>query len=106
MEDGNRSYESRRQRLAAVITECAEVRRYDTHEEREAWTLAHAFLDLEESFDRFNRELLPALERGGLTSEGVFDALHSIGEEFRHILYHLGDPQFFRYLQDDQQSET
>jgi len=83
------------------MTACAEVSRYDTPEEAEAWTLAHALLDLEQSFVTFNRELLPALERGALSSEGILDTLHSIGEEFRHILYHIGDPQFFRYLQSD-----
>jgi hypothetical protein len=57
------SYETRRHALARVMSRCAAISRYDTPEEEEAWTLAHAFLDLEESFDRFTGELLPKLER-------------------------------------------
>jgi len=26
------------------------------------------------------------------------EMLHEIGEEFRHILYHINAPEFFRYL--------
>jgi hypothetical protein len=78
------------------MTGCAEVRCYDPPEEEEAWTLAHALLDPEESFVTFNRKLLPALERGALPSEGILNTLHSIGEECRHILYHIGDSMFFR----------
>jgi hypothetical protein len=92
------SYEARRQSLARLMSRCSEVSRYDTDTEKEAWTLAHALLDLEQSFSRFTRELLPKLEREDLSSDDVCDVLHTMGEEFRHILYHIGDPKYFRYL--------
>ena len=30
--------------------------------------------------------------------EEILDALLEIGEEFRHILYHINDPKFYKYL--------
>ncbi len=91
-------YETRRQKLAGILNQCPQVTRHDTAEEKEAWTLAHAFLDLEQSFERFSHELLPKLEGDGLSPDDISDALHAIGEEFRHILYHIGDPKTFDYL--------
>lgn len=35
----------------------------------------------------------------------LFDALLDIGEELRHILYHIHDPKFYRYLNGDSESE-
>ena len=32
--------------------------------------------------------------------EELFDVLIDIGEEFRHILYHIHDPKFYKYLED------
>jgi hypothetical protein len=67
----------------------------------QASTLAHAFLDLEESFRRFVEEYLPALLQRDLTESEVCAMLEDIGEEFRHILYHIRDPRFYRYLTAD-----
>ena len=91
-------YEARRQRLARLMSQCDKVTRYDTPNEEEAWTLAHSLLDLEGSFQKFTRELLPKLEHGKSDPDDIYDILLSIGEEFRHILYHIGDPKFFEYL--------
>ena len=35
--------------VAKLLEECPEVTRYDTADDKEAWTLAHDFLDLEKS---------------------------------------------------------
>ena len=96
MSDGpNESYESRRQNLAAVLSRCTDVTR---HEPDGEWDLAHALLDLEQSFMRFTEELLPKLEKTNLSSDEICDVLHTIGEEFRHVLYHIGDSTYFGYL--------
>jgi hypothetical protein len=84
--------------LIDVMSRCAKVRELDRPGEPEASTLAHAFLDLEESFRRFINEQLPELTRGDLSDQEVCDRLHEIGEELRHILYHIRDPRFFQYL--------
>ncbi len=85
------------ERLAERLSKCAEVTRFDG-QEKEAWTLAHAFADLEESFRVFLDDQLPKLAQENLEPEEMHDLLLDIGEEFRHILYHIQDPKFYRYL--------
>ena len=87
--------------LAEVLNRCEEVRRYDAEGEKQAWTLAHSLLDLEQSFRTFLNEQLPRLRDGRLTAEETREALFEIGEELRHVLYHIRDPQFFAYLYED-----
>jgi hypothetical protein len=84
--------------LAERLSTCKAVTKFGAGEEREAWTLAHAFADLEESFRRFLEEQLPRLAQGQSAESEIHDLLLEIGEEFRHILYHIKDPKFYRYL--------
>lgn len=86
--------------LAERLSSSSEVTRFDRGREKEAWTLAHAFADLEESFVKFARHHLPRLTRDDLSPSEIRKVLLDIGEEFRHILYHLNDPKFYRYLQN------
>lgn len=85
--------------LANIFAMCEQVTRYDTATEKEAWTLAHALNDIEESFIKIFAEKLPLLMTSSvLTSAAINDVLLDIGEELRHILYHVNDPAFYRYL--------
>jgi hypothetical protein len=84
--------------LAERLSRCPEVARLDEGKDREAWTLAHAFADLEESFRKFLEDQLPRLTQDQLEVSEVHDLLLEIGEELRHILYHIKDPKFYRYL--------
>ena len=93
--------------FAAELKELAErleisqhVKRYDTPEEKQTWTLAHNLLDLEESFRTFLDQQLPRLKKEELTSDQINDILVEIGEELRHILYHIRDSEFYSYLRD------
>lgn len=81
-----------RQRLA----DSAMVSRYG---QEEPGTLVHAFSDLEGSFRKFLDEQLPKLVDSSVQGEQLEDLLLDIQQEFRHILYHLHDPQFFRVLE-------
>ena len=65
----------------------------------EAETLAHAFSDIEESLRKFLDEQLPRLADSSVQGESLEDLLLDIREEFRHVLYHLHDPEFFRVLE-------
>ena len=85
-------------KLADRLSKCPEVSKHDRDLETEAEVLAHAFGDLEESFRTFLNEQLPGLLDDRKTPAEVFDILIEIGEEFRHILYHIHDPKFYRYL--------
>ena len=91
-------YGVRYKELAERLSQYPQVSRYDSETNREAWTLAHSFLDLAESFQRFLSEQLPALEQRATTPERTIEILQDIGDEFRHIEYHLRQPQYFRHF--------
>ena len=65
----------------------------------EAETLAHAFSDIEKSLRIFLEEQLPKLADASGKGEALEELLLDIREEFRHVLYHLHDPEFFRVLE-------
>jgi hypothetical protein len=92
------SYEFRLRRLQRLLDSSPAVSRHNTPEENEAATLSHALLDLEGSFQKVVQELLPKLEKCDIGENEIEDILHAIGEEFRHVLYHIGDPKYYRYL--------
>jgi hypothetical protein len=84
-------------RLAAIPS----VRQFDQPSEPQAATLAHSLTDLERSFRAVLETLLPRLLDPVLTAEDLNNVLLEIGEELRHVLYHIRDPKFFDYLFDD-----
>src|SRR6267143_6643118 len=91
--------------LAERLENCEQVRRYDTAEEKEGWTLAHNLMDLEESCRAFLEKLLPRLRTDDLSPEQINELLLEMGEEFRHMLYHIKDSEFFAYLRDAEPEE-
>lgn len=90
--------------LANRLSKCPEVTGLDNGTDKEAWTLAHAFTDLEESFRKFLESYLPKLAQDQMEPPEMCDLLLEIGEEFRHILYHIHDPKFYHYLHREQDS--
>jgi hypothetical protein len=86
-------------RLAEKLRTIAAVSRFDTEGEEQAWTLAQALSDLEGAFRTLVDDLLPRVARTDNVTE-LEDILHAVGEEFRHVLYHLRDCQFYGYLRE------
>ncbi len=84
--------------LAELLMKCPEVTRYDEGEDNEAGAIANAFSDIEKSFHAFLEDQLPRLSNGQLEANEIYDLLLDIGEEFRHILYHINDLKFYQYL--------
>ena len=82
--------------LRERLAQCPMVTQFG---QEEPGTLVHAFSDLEESFRRFLDKQLPKLADPAVKGESLEDVLLDVQEEFRHILYHLHDPQFFRLLE-------
>lgn len=72
------------------------VQRYGQDEAR---TLVHAFADIESSARRFLQEQLPRLVSAKTKGAALDELLFEIREEFRHMLYHMHDPQFFRVVE-------
>lgn len=86
-------------RLAELLSRCTEVTHFDEGQNKEAWGLADSFADLESSFRAFLDDQLPRLVHGNLQPSETHDLLLDIGEEFRHILYHILEQQkFYKYL--------
>ncbi|MDZ4380384.1 MAG: hypothetical protein U0942_03480 [Parvibaculum sp.] len=86
--------------LVQRLSQLANVGQFDQPGEPQASTLAHSFADLETSFREILYSLLPKLLDEKVTRDELNEVLLDIGEEFRHILYHIKDPAFYGYLQD------
>ena len=83
--------------LVEKLKKCKSVSKFDTTDEPEAWRIVNSLSDLEEAFEEVTRVLLPRLVNTESINEAE-DTLHDIGEELRHILYHIKDPKYFSYL--------
>lgn len=69
-----------------------------TPPEEEAWELAHTLSDVSESGERVTHELLPALRTAPPGDPEIVIVLHAIGEEYRHMLYHLLNTRYFSHI--------
>ena len=87
--------------LAERLQRLESVTQFDQPGEPQAATLVHSLTDLEKSFREITDALLPRLLNKSLGPEQLNDVLLDIGEEFRHVLYHIKDPKFFGYLIDE-----
>ncbi|MGC4128049.1 MAG: hypothetical protein QM564_00505 [Bergeyella sp.] len=65
--------------------------------ENQADTLANALIDIEESLNKI-KEQIPLFYNKKLNEVEVEETLLDIGEELRHILYHIKDVKFYQYL--------
>ena len=90
------------QRVAEILSRCPEVTKLDEGKNKEAWTLAHTFSDIEESFLSILENQFPRLTQGQLTVSETHSLLLEIGEELRHILYHVKDTKFYKYLYQEE----
>jgi len=85
--------------VAENLRKSQKVNSYDDGQERESDTLAHAILDMEESFREVLKEI-PNLSSKNATEEDIDETLFNIGEQLRHILYHIRDPKFYKYISE------
>lgn len=90
------------EKLAKKLDGFRQITNFDGRGEKQAWTIAHALADIEESAVTFVQDCLPKLKRAE-SEEEVLDALNDVGEELRHILYHIKDVRFYAYLIDERE---
>lgn len=74
------------------------TRRGSESSDAEAWQIATALSDIEESMNKLFSELVPKLLNSAPEGEAAADLLIDIGEEYRHILYHILDTRLFGYV--------
>ena len=82
--------------LGDRLAGCPMVTQYGAEE---PGALLLAFSDLEGAMRAFLEEQVPKLADPTVQGEALEDLLIDIREEFRHILYHLHDPEFFRVVE-------
>jgi len=92
--------------LSDRLSQSEKVTNYDKPDEPESWTIAIALKDIEESFIRVFDDHLPSLLNDDLPKSMVNDRLHAIGEEFRHIIYHIKDCKYYEYLWPETQNRA
>jgi hypothetical protein len=69
--------------------------------EQGAMEIATGLVDIKESADRLFRDLVPRLLKVPSKSDAADDLLNEIGEEYRHILYHIRDTKLFNYILEE-----
>ena len=74
------------------------ARQHGTTPEAEAMQIATALLDIEESANALFGSLVPKLLVADPAGSEADDLLQAIGEEYRHILYHIRDTKMFDYI--------
>lgn len=73
-------------------------RQSGTSLDEQAWQVATSLADIQQSTERLYGELVPKLLGEELPREEAEDVLNEIGEEYRHILYHIQDTKLFGYI--------
>jgi hypothetical protein len=86
--------------LEGQLSEIPEIAQFDIPGEPQGHTLAHALSHWEDSFAAFLDNLLPKLADKTTSLEDLIDTIHDVGDELRHILYHIQDAKYFGYLLD------
>jgi hypothetical protein len=86
--------------LEKRLSQIPSVAQFDLAEEPEGHRLAHALSHWEDSFAAVLDNVLPKVADERTSAEDLADALNDVGEELRHILYHINDVKFFGYLLD------
>ena len=84
------------QSLTKILQAVPEVQKYNIDGHQEAPTLALALNDIAEACER-----VLALEKllvSGTSQVDIYDTLHAIREELRHIIYHVQDSHFCNSL--------
>ena len=74
---------------------------YSSTTENQADTLANSFIDIEEGLKKIIDQQIPKLYNKDLTAEEVDDLILEIGEELRHIIYHINDTKVYAYLKNE-----
>jgi hypothetical protein len=87
--------------LADRLSGLRSVSQFDVPDEPHGSTIANALSDLEDSFSVVLKELLPQLLDETKSAEELDELLLDVGEELRHILYHIKDTRYFGYLSDE-----
>jgi hypothetical protein len=85
------------ERLKQVPMVVRSAQRRGASVDAEAWQIATALADIEESANELFGDLVPKLLRDS-SGSNADDVLNDVGEAYRHILYHILDTKMFDYV--------
>lgn len=83
------------QRVPKVVED---AKRRGANADEEAMQIATGLADIQESSRELFEKLVPRLLKLPPGSSEAEELLHAIGEEYRHILYHIMDTKLFSYV--------
>jgi hypothetical protein len=86
--------------LARRLNDCPEVARVVGGEREGFETLAYAIAEIEESLRSILERHLPRLADPDADCSKLNGTLLDIGEELRHVMYHVKDAKFYAYLME------
>lgn len=86
------------QRVATRLSGLKRLEQLGESGRERAWAIAHHLSDIEESCSVFLNKLLPSIVLEDLPDTALADVMNDVGEEFRHILYHIREMSFYDYL--------
>jgi hypothetical protein len=84
--------------LERRLSSVPEVARFNSPDEPQGHTITHALSGWEDSFATVLDDLLPKLVSDNTPTDELNDILQQVGDELRHILYHIHDAKYFDYL--------
>ena len=91
--------------VTANLEKCERVKKYSTPDEDQAAVLAYSLLDIEEAAGKIINDHIPKLYLANLNADEVDDLVLEIGEELRHLLYHVYDTKVYDYLKEGNGNE-
>ena len=87
-------------RITENLNLSEKVRFLNGEDHLEAGVIAHGLLDIEESASAISNKILPVITGENLTEIEVEIILFELGEELKHILYHINEMRYFHYLKN------
>ena len=83
--------------LKKRLSDSIQVNSFDSEEEKEINVLPIHLLDIQESSIKIAK-LIEELKSNSIEIEMVEDILLDIGEELKHVLYHIHHSRFYKYV--------
>ncbi len=88
-------------KLANILNKSKKVNSLDKDDHIECEVLAHSLLDIRDSCKEIVNRLLPRLFSSEISEGEIEDVLLGVGEELRHIIYHIRATNYYDYLKEE-----
>jgi hypothetical protein len=98
----NNSFNEEVRKLSSKIKNSNVIKKNLPKWEHEADVIAIALLEIKQSFEKIYKDYIYRFDNENKPDDILLD----IGEEFRHVLYHIKDMNYFSYLFDENISDN